>query len=91
MKGNRKEDRAKTKGGIIYVLSSKDSSDGVHSGLISNISESGACIYTQQNLDGTMDIRIYLSTVSQEPLNAKVKWCTKASEDLYRAGLEVYS
>ncbi len=91
MKGKRKEDRAKAKGGIIFVLSSKDSSDGVHSGLISNISESGACIYTQDCLDEAIDLRIYLSTISQTPLNAKVKWCSQASKDLYRSGLQLYS
>ena len=91
MLGKRKEDRTRTKGGIIYVLSSKDSSDAVHSGLISNISESGACIYTQEELKESIDIRIYLNSVSQTPLNAKVRWCIRSSDDLYRAGLQLYS
>lgn len=90
MDGKRKENRTSAKGGIIYVLSSKDSSDGVYSGLISNISESGACIYTQDELKETMDLRIYLTNISQAPINAKVKWCSKASDDLFRTGLELY-
>ncbi len=83
----RKEDRAQTKGGIIYVLSSKDSSDSIHSGLISNISDSGACIYTQEELNKSTHIRIYLSNISQAPINARVQWCRQASDDLFKAGL----
>ncbi len=90
MTGKRKEDRTMTKGGIIYVLTSKDSSDTVRSGLISNISETGACIYTQENLMESTDLRIYLSKISQAPINATVRWCSQSSNDLYRAGLELY-
>ncbi|MCK4911358.1 MAG: PilZ domain-containing protein [Thermodesulfovibrionales bacterium] len=91
MDSKRKEDRTQTKGGIIYVLSSPDSSDAVQSGLISNISDSGACIYTQECINESTDIRIYLGNVSQTPINAKVKWCSQASDDLFRAGLQIYA
>ena len=87
--GKRKEDRTKTTGGILYVPLSKNSGEGVHSGLISNVSESGACIYTQEKLPESIDIRIYLNSVSQAPLNAKVRWCSQASNDLFKAGLQL--
>lgn len=87
MKDNRKEERMPTKGNIVYMPTSITSTGKVCSGLISNYSVSGICIYTQENLREKEKIQIYFKEISQTPLNAKVRWCNSNFDNLYMVGL----
>jgi hypothetical protein len=58
----------------------------MHSGLLSNLSQTGACIYTQECITDEK-LKIYLNGILAEPMNADVMWCDEALNNLYMAGL----
>jgi hypothetical protein len=85
MEDKRKADRKQATGGVLYTIAEPDPGRS-RTGLLSNISESGACIYTQECItDAT--IRIYFNGISRKPVNADVMWCNTAVDDLFKVGL----
>jgi hypothetical protein len=83
----RCEQRKKIHGGVLFSFYS-DSQPDTHSALLSNISMSGACIYTQSSLPRGESISIYSRVLEhREPREAKVMWCSRITDDLYMAGL----
>ncbi len=89
MENSRNEDRVNAKGGVLYAIATVDSDQKIHSGLVSNLSDSGACIYTQQCLTNTTNLQIYFRDISLAPIEAKVMWCDQDSTDIYRVGLKL--
>ncbi|KKL50550.1 hypothetical protein LCGC14_2304380 [marine sediment metagenome] len=89
MKNLRKEDRANVKGGVLYAIAAVDSDKKIYSGLVSNLSDSGACIYIQERLSESTDLQIYFREISLAPVEAKVIWCSQDSSDIYRVGVRL--
>ncbi len=89
MKNSRQEDRANAKGGVLYAIAALDSDKKIYSGLISNLSDSGACIYTQEHLSESTDLQVYFREISLAPIEAKVMWCTQDSNDIYSVGIRL--
>ena len=87
MNNQRKEERIALKGNIVYIPTSLTSAEKVCSGLISNYSDSGVCIYTQEHLREKESIQLYFNEISKTPINAKVMWCNRNFDDLYMVGL----
>ncbi|MCK4911357.1 MAG: PilZ domain-containing protein [Thermodesulfovibrionales bacterium] len=84
---NRKEQRIQATGGILYVTPSLESSTKIRSGLVCNVSNSGACIYIQDCIKETETIKIYFREISASPMEASVRWCARDKGDLFRVGL----
>ncbi len=57
------------------------------SGVSTNLSTSGMGFYTEGALKRGHDLTLYSSKISLVPVNAKVRWCSKLSESLYRVGV----
>lgn len=83
----RREERLQSKGGILYVAPSLGSTTKIRAGLVANLSDSGACIYTQDCLSDNDVIKVYFRDISQSSMEAKVKWCTRDNNDLFKVGL----
>jgi hypothetical protein len=86
MEEKRRETRDPSTGGVLYSLTSNDS-EKTRTGLLSDLSRSGACIYTQECITDEK-VRVYFKGVSREPVDADVMWCIRSQEDLFRAGLQ---
>ncbi len=75
-------------GGILYSYVDNGSVFDTYSGMLSNISGTGACIYTQESLEKGRKISVYSrSFLSRAPREATVMWCNRIYDDLYMAGL----
>ena len=89
MENSRREVRASVKGGVLYAIAELDSDKKIYSGLISNLSDSGACIYTQERLSESTDLQIYFREISLAPIEAKVMWCNQDSSDIFKVGVRL--
>ena len=89
MKDNRSEERIETKGGVLYTISSHDSEEKIYSGLLDDISESGACIYVQEHMEDSASIKVFFREISSAPKDAQVMWCAQKSNNLYRVGVRL--
>jgi len=79
----RKEDRTPARGSVMI---SNDS--GFVSGLVTNMSSSGLCAYVQETLCDGDEVSVYSKNFNTKgPRVARVKWCSKLTEDLYKVGL----
>ncbi len=87
MKDNRSEERIETRGGVLYTVSSHDSEEKIYSGLLDDISESGACIYVQDHMENSASIKVYFREISSTPKDAQVMWCGQKCNNLYRVGV----
>ena len=84
---HRREERLQARGGILYVAPALGSTTKIRSGLVVNLSDSGACIYTQDCLSDSDVIKVYFRDISQSSMDAKVKWCVRDNADLFKVGL----
>ena len=87
LKNSRQEDRANVKGGVLYAIAAVDSDKKIYSGLLSNLSDSGACIYTQERLSESTDLQVYFREISLAPIEAKVMWCNQDNSNIFSVGL----
>ena len=85
----RKENRKSAMGNVLYTTDTLQ--DDISSGLLLNISETGACICTQECLGQDDTIKIYSNLLGKEPFEVCVKWCAPIDEELYRIGLSLDS
>lgn len=84
MKEHRNERRVMARGTVAYTSVPEDPGKK-RSGLLSNLSNNGACIFTQEPItSGTMTVFI---NGADDPMNAEVLWCTEKDENLYKVGL----
>jgi len=81
----RSEKRESSKGGVLYTLISNDV-ENAETGLLFDMSPSGACIYTQDCITDEK-VKVYFKGISQRPINADVMWCCTTIDNLYKAGL----
>lgn len=87
MKEKRQEERIEARGGVLYTVSSSDNEEKIHSGLLDDISESGACIYVQDHMEDSASIKVYFREISSTPKDAQVMWCRQECNNLYRVGV----
>lgn len=88
MEDFRNESRRKTTGGVLYSYMGGEMPSGAFAGLLSNISATGACIYTQEAIEEGGVISIYGKALDfREPKKASVMWCNRIYDDLYMVGL----
>jgi hypothetical protein len=86
MEDIRREHRDSLQGCVLFNLTS-NGDDKTHTGLLSDMSTSGACIYTQECITDEK-VRVYMEGISRTPVDADVMWCIRSHDDLYRAGLQ---
>ncbi len=89
MKSTRSEERTEARGGVLYTVTSHDSEEKIYSGLIDNISDSGACIYVQEHLEDSESIKVFFREISSAPKEAQVIWCTRESNNLFKVGVRL--
>jgi len=89
MKEMRREKRRTSTGSVTYSFATEDY-ERKSVGLLSNLSEGGACIYTQECLKEEK-VKIYINGLLAEPINAEVIWCNQAIDNLYRVGVRFQS
>lgn len=56
-------------------------------GLTMDISDHGLGFYTNKSIDAGQAITLYSKRLSENPVDAEVRWCSQVSEALYRVGL----
>lgn len=83
MKELRREERHHATGSVDYI---SDEQDMIRTGLLSNLSDSGACIFTQENITSD-NVTVYLNGLMDDPMKAEVMWCTEAIDNLYKVGI----
>lgn len=85
MKEQRAEKREPATGSVTYV-STTNGSEIMRTGLIANLSKSGACLLTQECV-AEGKVKVYLYGLINEPIKADVVWCNEAIENLFRVGI----
>ena len=84
MKNSRSEIRVLAKGSVAYTANSEDSGK-MQSGLISNLSRNGACIFTQERITSE-SVTVYING-ADNPMKAEVLWCKETDDNLFKVGL----
>ena len=79
---------------ILYSMSLVEN-DRLHcltnEALTTNISERGLGLYTGTQLKRGQDIKVYSRTLSDRPIFALVKWCSKVSDNIFKVGVEFWN
>jgi hypothetical protein len=84
MSKQRSERRVLARGSVAYT-SNPDDSGKMQTGLISNLSNNGACIFTQEPIT-SVNMSVYING-ADDPMKAEVLWCREADKNLYKVGL----
>lgn len=84
---NRKEPRNTIEDGVLYLHESGGISKAAQHGLAFDISNSGACIYSQQSFAEGDYVKIFCSNFGDTPIKATVRWCKKMDDRLFKVGL----
>ena len=59
-------------------------------GISVNMSESGMCLYTNNQLQDGLDLKLYSQNLFESPKAAVVQWCDKINEELYKVGVTLH-
>ena len=89
MKETRRAVREVSSGGVTYIATSNNVAK-LHTGLLSNLSNSGACIYTHECIQDKR-VKLYFNEVSADPMTADVMWCEESIDNLYKVGLKFHN
>ena len=87
-KERRKEKREPVEDDVLYLHYSKKISQAAQHGLAFDLSDSGACIYAQQEYAEGDVIKIFCKDFGDTPAKASVCWCRKLDERLFKVGLK---
>jgi hypothetical protein len=60
---------------------------GSGSGVTTNLSRGGLCFYAYHHLGEGQEVNVHSHQIARSPLLAKVRWCERISNTLYRVGL----
>lgn len=83
----RKEPREHVRDGVLYLHESESLTQSAQNGLAFDVSHDGACIYTQQEYREEDTIKVFCKQISDRPVTARVKWCKRMDENLFKIGL----
>jgi hypothetical protein len=56
-------------------------------GITVNVSDSGICFYTHENLSAGLGLKLASSVIWDTPKEGKVQWCRQIMGGLYKIGL----
>jgi hypothetical protein len=56
-------------------------------GVTSNISSGGLGFYADHMLKTGQDLKVFSKSMSENPVQAVVRWCQKISDDMFKIGL----
>jgi hypothetical protein len=87
----RKEKRDTCNVNIVFGIDPEDCDTvdcGPWSNVTFNISYTGMCIYSDREISIGKKVNIFLKHVSNDPLIAVVRWCTKMANGLYQVGIQ---
>ena len=87
----RKEQREPVEDDVLYLHYSKKINNIAQHGLAFDLSDSGACIYAQQEYSEGDTIKIFCKDFGDAPAKANVCWCKKIDDRLYKVGLRFNS
>lgn len=87
MQERRRQNRAPVQDGVLYLYESKGLQQDAQYGLAFDVSNDGACIYTQQQFATDDSIKLFCAKFGEEPRSAYVKWCRRIDENLFKVGV----
>ena len=74
-----------------YTFSTINDGNGLecssNKGISSNLSVGGMGFFTSQDFKEGQPIIIYNKNISDSPISAEIRWCTKHSDGLYKIGV----
>lgn len=56
-------------------------------GVTSNISSGGLGFYADSMLKAGQNLKVFSKSMSEDPIQAVVRWCKKISDDMFKIGL----
>jgi hypothetical protein len=84
----RREYRRLADGNVFYSYDIAVDTMPSLNGLMSNVSDSGACIYTKECFHDGVRIKLFSPAIGL-PRKAMVRWCRKVDSGLFKTGLSL--